>query len=195
MPAYQRTSTSWWRRNATVPNAITVVRIALIIVFVALLVRHEDGWAIAALAVAGVSDFLDGYLARRLGQTSALGRVLDPAADRLLTLAVIIGLAWRDIIPWWLVVVLVARDVVVGIVLLRLTTRKLPTPVVTFLGKTATAVLYVFLPLAYLTFDRSDPIHAVALVGATVGAVLYWGSGVQYLAQARRIGSGHSRTP
>lgn len=195
MPADQRTSASWWRLNATIPNAISVVRIALIVVFVVLLVRHEDAWAIAALAVAGVSDFLDGYLARRLGQTSALGTVLDPAADRLLTLAVVIGLAWRDIIPGWLVAVLLARDVLVGGVLLWLTMKSLPTPIVTFLGKTATAVLYVFLPLAYLAFGRSDPIHTVALVGAAAGAVLYWGSGVQYLAQAKRIGSGHSRTP
>lgn len=195
MPAELRTSASWWRLNATIPNAISLVRIALIIVFVVLLVRREDAWAIAALAVAGVSDFLDGYLARRLGQTSPLGRVLDPAADRLLTAAVVVGLAWRDIIPWWLVALLLARDVMVGIVLLRLSVKRLPTPVVTFLGKTATAVLYVFLPLAYLAYGRSDDLHAVALVGTAAGAVVYWGSAVQYLAQAYRIGSAHSQTP
>lgn len=182
-------SASWWRLNANLPNAITIVRIALIGVFVLLLVRNEDAWAITALAVAGASDFLDGYLARRLGQVSALGRVLDPAADRLLTVAVALGLAWRDIIPWWLVVVLLARDVVVAVALVWLARRRLPTPIVTFLGKLATAALYVFLPLSYLAYDRWDAVHTVALWGAAGAAVAYWGSALQYLAQARRAGS------
>ncbi|MCB2413806.1 CDP-alcohol phosphatidyltransferase family protein [Demequina sp. TTPB684] len=186
---------SWWRLNATVPNAITVLRIVLIGVFVVLLVRHQDGWAITALAVAGVSDFVDGYLARRWGQTSELGRILDPAADRLLTVAVVLGLAWRDIIPWWLVAVLLARDAVMAIALLWLARLHRPTPVVTFLGKSATAALYVFLPLSYLAFDRWDGVHALAVWGAAGAAVAYWGSAVQYLAQVRRTGSIPATTP
>ena len=106
------------REQLTVPNGITLARIALIVVFGVLLVARHDGWAITALAIAGVSDFLDGYLARKLNQTSELGRILDPAADRLLTIVVVIGLAWRDIIPWWLLVALLARDVVKGIAML-----------------------------------------------------------------------------
>ncbi|WP_291377856.1 CDP-alcohol phosphatidyltransferase family protein [Demequina sp.] len=188
-------SESWWRLNATLPNAITVVRIVLIGVFVVLLVRHQDAWAITALAVAGLSDFVDGYLARRLGQVSDLGRMLDPAADRLLTVAVVVGLAWREIIPWWLVVALLARDAVMVVALLWLARRRLQTPTVTFLGKSATAALYVFLPLSYLAFGRWDTVHTVALVGATVAAVVYWGSAVQYLSQARRAGSVTASTP
>lgn len=182
-------SASWWRLNATLPNAITLLRMALIFVFVMLLVRHQDAWAIAALAVAGASDFLDGFLARRLGQTSALGRVLDPAADRLLTVAVVVGLAWRDIIPWWLVVVLLARDAVVGVALVWLATKRLSTPIVTFLGKSATAALYLFLPMSYLAYERWDAVYSVALWGAAGAAVAYWGSAVQYLAQARQARS------
>jgi cardiolipin synthase len=188
-------SASWWRLNATLPNAITLVRIALIVVFVVLLARREDAWAIAALAIAGASDFLDGYLARRLGQTSPLGRVLDPAADRLLTVAVVVGLAWRDIVPWWLVVVLLARDLVMGVALMSLVGRGLPTPIVTFLGKSATAALYVFLPLLYLAYDRWDTVHTVALWGAFAAALAYWGSAVQYLAQARRSGFESASAP
>lgn len=180
---------SWWRLNATLPNAITLVRIALIVVFVVLLVQRHDAWAITALAVAGVSDFLDGYLARRLKQTSALGRVLDPAADRLLTFAVVVGLAARQIVPWWLVVVLLVRDAVVGLALVWLARRHLATPMVTFVGKSATAGLYVFLPLLYLAYDRWDAVSAIALWGAAASAILYWVSGAQYLAQARKIGS------
>ncbi|HZJ40462.1 MAG TPA: CDP-alcohol phosphatidyltransferase family protein, partial [Demequina sp.] len=188
-------SSSWWRVNATLPNAITTARIALIVVFVVLLGRHEDAWAITALAVAGVSDFLDGYLARRLGQTTALGRVLDPAADRLLTVAVVVGLAWRDIVPWWLVAILLARDAVMAVALVRLARRRLATPIVTFLGKSATAALYVFLPLSYLAYERWDAVHTVALWGSVAAAVAYWGSAVQYLAQARQTGLHGVSTP
>lgn len=175
--------------NLTLPNAITMVRLVLIVVFGVLLVQGHDAWAITALAIAGASDFLDGYLARRLGQTSALGRLLDPAADRLLTVVVVLGLAWRDIIPWWLVVVLLARDVVMGLALLWLRGRHGAAPAVTFLGKSATAALYFFLPLSYLAFGRWDAVHTVAIVGAAIAAIAYWGSAVQYLAAIRRSGT------
>lgn len=175
--------------NLTLPNAITMVRLALIVAFGVLLVQGHDAWAITALAVAGASDFLDGYLARRLGQTSALGRFLDPAADRLLTVVVVLGLAWRDIIPWWLVGALLARDLVMGLALLWLRGRRGAAPAVTFLGKSATAALYVFLPLSYLAYGRWDAVHTVAIVGAAVAAAAYWGSAVQYLAEIRRAGT------
>ncbi len=177
------------RAQFTLPNAITMARIALIVVFGFLLVAHHDGWAITALAIAGVSDFLDGYLARKLNQTTALGRILDPAADRLLTVVVIIGLAWREIIPWWLVAVLLARDVVMAIALLWLRGRSTETPTVTFLGKSATFALYVFLPLSYLAYERWDVVHAIAIWGAAFSAIAYWGSAVQYLSQVRRAGA------
>lgn len=169
----------------TLPNAITLARIALIAAFGVLLVNSIDGWAITVLAIAGVSDFLDGYLARKLGQTSDLGRVLDPAADRLLTVVVVLGLAWREIIPWWLVAILLARDLVMGIALLWWRRHGSSTPVVTWLGKSATFALYVFLPLSYLAFERWEGVHTVAIVGAAASAIAYWGSAVQYLAQLR----------
>ena len=174
------------REQVTLPNVITAARIVLIVVFGVLLVSSVDGWAIAVLAIAGASDFLDGYLARRLGQTSALGRVLDPAADRLLTVVVVLGLAWRTIIPWWLVAILLARDIVMGAALLWWRRRGTPTPQVTLLGKSATFALYVFLPLAYLAFGRWDWIHTFAIVAAAVSSIAYWGSAVQYLAQLRK---------
>jgi len=178
-----------WRDQVTLPNLITLARIAAIVVFGVLLVGEIDGWAITVLAVAGASDFLDGYLARRLGQTSELGRILDPAADRILTVVVVLGLAWRDIIPWWLVVLLLARDVIMGGALLWWRHRGSTTPQVTMLGKSATFALYVFLPLAYLAYERWDGIHAFAVWSAAAAATLYWGSAVQYLAQLRRTRS------
>jgi len=170
-------STALW----TVPNAISLARIALIGVFGALLVAEQDAWAIVALALAGVSDFLDGYLARRWNQVTQVGRILDPAADRLLTVVVVVGLAVRGIIPWWLLVILMARDLLVAIALLIGRSRGIQPPHVTFVGKAATAALYVALPLAFLAYDRWDGIHLAAIVLACVASALYWVSGLGYV--------------
>ena len=165
----------------TVPNAISMARIVLIGVFGWFMVAGYDLWAIAALVVAGVSDFLDGYLARRWNQVTRLGGILDPTADRLLTIVVVAALAIRGVIPWWLLAVLFARDIVVGVALLYARHRKVAVPEVAFVGKAATFALYFFLPLAFLAFDRWDTVHLVAIVGATLTAVLYWISGVIYV--------------
>ncbi len=169
----------------TVPNVISMVRIVLVVAFGVLLVTNQDGWAIAALAAAGVSDFFDGFLARRWHQVTVLGRLLDPAADRLLTIVVVLGLALRTIIPWWLVVILLLRDIVVGLALLWGRARGVGSSQVTFIGKTATFALYVFLPLAYLGSERWDVLHTIAIVGASLSAVVYWIAGLGYLADIR----------
>jgi len=182
-------------KNWTVPNVITATRIVLIAVFGVLLVRHQDAWAIAVLAVAGVSDFFDGYLARRWNQQTNLGRLLDPAADRILTVVVVVGLALRGIVPWWLVIVLLARDAVVGLMLLWGRSRHAEAPRVTWWGKAATFALYVFLPLSYLAFERWPVVHTVAIVGAACAAVLYWWSAWGYVtAIVRAVPSGESPT-
>ena len=165
----------------TIPNIISMLRIVLIVAFATLLARHDDGWAIAALVAAGVSDFFDGFLARRWNQVTTLGRVLDPAADRLLTLAVVIGLGLRAIIPWWLVAALLARYAVVGIARLIGKRRGVGTPQVTFVGKAATFGLYWFLPLSYLAYGHSDAWHAVGIWGAAVSAAVYWFAGLGYV--------------
>lgn len=171
------TATSVW----TIPNAISAVRIVLIGVFLVLLIREQDGWAITALVVAGVSDFLDGFLARRWNQSTNLGRILDPAADRLLILAVVIGFAVRGIIPWWLLGLIVVRDVIVGLALLVAKRHRLSSPQVTFVGKAATLALYFMLPLAYLAHERWDAVHAVAIVGTTLATAVYWFAGAGYV--------------
>ena len=101
-------------RVLTVPNLISLVRLLLVPVFAVLLVQHRDGWALVVLAVSGASDWLDGVVARRWNQVSRLGQLLDPAADRLFILVTIVTLAWRGVVPWWLVVVLVFRDLAPG---------------------------------------------------------------------------------
>lgn len=168
----------------TVPNVISAIRIVLILVFAGLLAAGLDGWAIAALAAAGVSDFLDGFLARRWGQVTRLGRLLDPAADRLLTLAMVLGLAAREIIPWWLVALLLARDAMVAGALWVAHRHHVESSQVSFLGKCATAGLYIFLPGAYLAtvaFPEIPVLHTISILGALAAAVLYWISGVGYV--------------
>lgn len=172
----------------TVPNLISFIRLALITVFAALLAAEHDGWAITALVAAGISDFLDGFLARRWGQVTRLGRLLDPAADRLLTVAMVLGLAARGIIPWWLVTVLLVRDALVAGALLVAHFRHVESSQVTFVGKCATFGLYVTLPLAYLAsvwLPEQQWLHGVAIVGAAVAAVLYWWSGIGYVLDLR----------
>ncbi len=122
-----------------------------------------------------------------------LGGEREPAQFALLlsflTVVVVLGLAWRDIIPWWLVVLLLTRDVVMGAALVWWHHRGSATPRVTMLGKSATFALYVFLPLAYLAFERWDGVHSFAIWAAAVSAVAYWGAAVQYLAQLRHTRS------
>src|SRR3954452_25402166 len=97
--------TSRERRGWTVPNALSVLRLLGVPLFLWLVLGPEaDGWALGVLMLSGVTDYLDGYLARRLDQASRLGAILDPVADRLYILAVVIGLALRDIVPWWFAV-------------------------------------------------------------------------------------------
>jgi cardiolipin synthase len=175
-------STAIW----TVPNLISMARIVLIVVFGWLLIAGQDAWAIAALAVAGISDFLDGYLARRWNQVTELGRVLDPTADRLLTIVVVLGLAIRGVLPWWLVAIRLARDVVVGIALLVARARGVSSPQVTFVGKAATLALYFMLPLAFLAYERWEGIYIAALVGACAAAALYWIAGLGYVRDLSR---------
>src|SRR5437764_14511745 len=96
----------------TIPNALSILRLLLIPVFLWLVLGpQDDGVAVVVLAFLGISDYLDGYLARKLRQTSTLGAILDPVADRLYILAVVVGLGLRGIIPLWFVVALPLRDV------------------------------------------------------------------------------------
>ena len=177
-------------RVLTVPNAISFVRLLLVPVFAVLLATGSDGWAILVLAVSGASDWLDGVLARRLGQVSRLGQLLDPAADRLFIIVTLVALAWRDVVPWWLLVVLVLRDVVLGIMLLVLGRAGYAPLPVHLAGKAGTfALLYAF-PLLLLAELDSWVGVVAGVVGwafALWGVALYWFAGALYLAQAARL--------
>jgi cardiolipin synthase len=178
-------------RVLTVPNALSVLRIVAVAAFVWLaLVPEADGAAFVVLTLAGVSDYLDGYLARRWHQISRIGQLLDPFADRLTAIAVPVVLGVREIVPWWLVVALIARDVVLALtvpLLLRRGTVALP---VHYIGKAATFTLLVGLPLLLLgTFDGllGDAARAVGWAFTLWGLLLYWWSAVIYLIEVGRL--------
>ena len=108
----------------------------------------------SVLVVAGFTDWLDGYLARAWNQRSRVGQLLDPVADRLYILAIIGSLAIRGIIPWWLVIVLAARDVMIALLVPLLHTRGYSALPVHFLGKAATFCLLYAFPLVLLGAGR-----------------------------------------
>src|SRR5690606_18884260 len=135
----------------TLPNAISALRLAGVPLFLWLVLGPEaDGWALLVLLVSGATDFLDGWLARRLDQQSTLGQILDPVADRLYILAVVVGLALRDIIPWWVAVSLPLRDLLMWGLVPVLRTRGYSALPVHFLGKAATFNLLYAFPLLLL---------------------------------------------
>lgn len=173
-------------RVLTVPNALSLLRLAGVPLFAALLLAREDGWALLVLMVSGATDYLDGYLARRWGQVTRVGQLLDPAADRLYILSTLVGLAWRDIIPWWLVVLIVARDVLLAFTVPLLARHGYGPLPVHFLGKAATFNLLYAFPLILLgewSATFTDIAQPLGWAFAWWGTALYWWAGVLYLRQ------------
>lgn len=96
-----------------IPNVISILRILLVIPIMVLLSREEYPLVLLLFAVAGFSDGLDGYLARRYNWRSRLGALLDPVGDKLLLIGVYVVLGWNALLPWWLVGLVILRDVVI----------------------------------------------------------------------------------
>ncbi|HUH72265.1 MAG TPA: CDP-alcohol phosphatidyltransferase family protein [Mycobacterium sp.] len=160
-------------RVLTVPNALSAIRLVLIPVFVyVLLFAHANGWAVAILVFSGASDWADGKIARTLNQSSRLGVLLDPAVDRLYMVAVPVALALSGIVPWWFVIILLARDALLAAMLPLLWSRGLSALPVTYIGKAATFGLMAGFPLVLLgTWDALWS----RVLGACGWAFLIWG--------------------
>lgn len=177
-------------RILTVPNLLSLLRLAGVPLFLWLLLGpRADGWALVVLMVGGATDWLDGKLARLLNQYSTFGAMLDPAVDRLYILAALVALGARGVVPWWVVAVLVARDLVLAACLPVLRARGYAPFQVVYLGKAATFLLLYAFPLLLLGVGDS-PFAAVArpLGYAFVvwGTGLYLWSGAVYLGQFAR---------
>jgi cardiolipin synthase len=188
-------------RVLTIPNAISAARLAGVPVFLWLVLGPRtataDYWAVGLLIAAGLSDWLDGKIARAFNQASRLGQLLDPAADRLYIVSTIIALAVRQIIPWWLVAVLAVREVTVGIALALLKRRAgYGTLQVSFVGKAATLCLLYAFPLLFLGDHPGWGGTLARVIGwafATWGTVLYWWAAMLYLVQVRSLVGGSAR--
>jgi len=186
-------------RVLTVPNLLSAVRLAGVPLFLWLVLGPEaDGWALVLLMVSGITDFLDGWLARRLNQTSVVGQILDPVADRLYILAVVVGLALRDVIPWWAAVLLPLRDLLMWGLVPLLRTRGYSALPVHFLGKAATFNLLYAFPLLLLG-DGEGIVATLATVFGWAFAIwgigLYWWAGILYAWQVRRLLATTERRP
>jgi cardiolipin synthase len=188
-------------RVLTIPNGISAARLAGVPVFLWLVLGPRtataDYWAVGLLIAAGLSDWLDGKIARAFNQASRLGQLLDPAADRLYIVSTIVALAVRQIIPWWLVAVLAVREVTVGIALALLKRRAgYGTLQVSFVGKAATLCLLYAFPLLFLGDHPGWGGTLARVIGwafATWGTVLYWWAAMLYLAQVRNLVSRSAR--
>ncbi len=178
-------------RILTVPNALSIARLLLIPVFLWLiLVAQADLWGVAVLAVSGVTDWADGVIARRTGQTTRLGRLLDPLVDRLTIAATLIGLALRDLIPWWLVILLAAREALLLALVPALRRRGLVALPVHYLGKAATFALYWGFPFVLVGAGAATWEQVLGALGWAFviwGTALYWYSALLYIEQARRV--------
>ncbi len=184
-------------RVLTIPNGISAARLLGVPVFLWLVLGPRtataDAWAVGILIASAASDWLDGKIARALHQESRLGQVLDPAADRLYIAATLIGLAVRAIIPWWLVGLLAARELAVGIALAVLRRRGFAPLQVSFVGKAATLCLLYAFPLLFIGAHGGPVPEFARITGwafAIWGTGLYWCSGALYLAQARQLLAG-----
>ncbi|MDK1474457.1 CDP-alcohol phosphatidyltransferase family protein [Streptomyces sp. 549] len=183
-------------RILTIPNMLSMARLVGVPVFLWLILLPEFGgpnmdlWALLILALSGISDYLDGKLARRWNQVSGLGRILDPAADRLYILSTLLGLTWRGILPLWLTGLLLARELVLLVMVWILDRRGYAPPQVNFLGKAATFNLMYAFPLLLLSDGNGWIPSLAAIFGwafAGWGTTLYWWAGILYVVQVRRI--------
>jgi CDP-diacylglycerol--glycerol-3-phosphate 3-phosphatidyltransferase len=169
---------------AQLPNALTILRLVAIPAFVVLLVQADDGksWPAAILfGAAGVTDQIDGWLARRWHVESAFGKIADPLADRLIIDAAVVLLFLADRLPWPALVLIVGRDV------LLMAAYQLVAPrgydfEVNFLGKAATWVLYASLAFTMVTAPGTDWPLVLFWVGVALAAL----AGTQYVLKARR---------
>jgi len=178
------------RRVLTVPNAISALRIALIPVFVALILdEHTTTAGLIMFGCVIATDWVDGTIARRTGQVSELGKVLDPVADRLAIAAGIIALAIRGVFPVWAAVAIIARDVAILGVGVYLLSRRHIRLEVRWIGKVATFSLMVAVPaIAWGALDLplAAAATAVGWVCFAVGIVEYYIAAGAYAQDARR---------
>jgi cardiolipin synthase len=179
------------RDIATIPNALSASRLIGVPIFFWLIVGPKrDDLALYILVVSAFTDWLDGYLARKLNQFSRLGELLDPLADRLYVVAALIALYLRDLIPVWVVIALLSRDILMSMVLLYLKRFGITGIPVHFVGKAATMNLLYALPLILLgNFQNvyGEVAHVFGWAFLFWGITMYWYAAILYLRQIQAL--------
>ena len=180
----------------TIPNALTFLRFLGIPLFIYLTLNLEaDAWAILVLVVGGATDYFDGKLARAWGQTSRFGELADPAIDRLYILAILITFLIRDIVPVWMFVALITRDLILGVLTIILKKHGFSPLRVTYLGKAATFNLMYAFPFILLAQNETYVGTVAYVLGwsfAIWGIALYISTGISYAREAiLKIRGGH----
>jgi cardiolipin synthase (CMP-forming) len=185
----------------TIPNALSALRLAGVPLFLYwVLHTHQDGRAILLLMVAGATDYFDGKIARRYGQSSRLGELLDPAADRLYILATLLALVARDGLPLWWALALIGRDVLLAFTIPVLRRHGYGPLPVSFIGKAATFNLLYAFPMLLAALPGRDDLLATVFrplgwAFATWGSTLYWWAGVLYVVQVHQLTRGERSAP
>jgi cardiolipin synthase len=177
-------------RILTVPNVITLARLLCIPVFLWLLFGlHEQTAAAILLAVLGATDWVDGYVARRFGQVSTFGKVLDPTADRVLVATAVISIMAYGAVPLWFGIATIVREVLVSVMVVLLASLGAARIDVLWVGKAGTFGLMFAYPtflLAYGGAGWQAPITVIAYVTGITGLVLAWIAAGSYIAPARK---------
>ncbi len=172
-----------------VPNALTLLRLALVPVFAWLLLRQggDDSasriWASVVFVVASATDFVDGELARRQGLVTTFGKVVDPIADKALTGTALVGLSYLGELPWWVTVVILVREI--GVTLLRFWVIRIGVMPASRGGKAKTAAQMLAILLYLLPLD--GPWLTVRAVAMGVALVLTVVTGLDYCLRASRL--------
>lgn len=181
------------RRIWTLPNVLSLLRLLGVPLFLYwTLVTEQDGRAILLLMAAGVTDYLDGYIARRFSSFTRLGQLLDPLADRLYIFATLLALVARDGLPLWWALALIGRDLLLACCLPLLRRHGYGPLAVNFLGKAATFNLLFAFPMLLAALPGNDGLIATVFrplgwAFATWGSLLYMWAGVLYVVQVRRL--------
>lgn len=180
------------RRVWTIPNILSFLRLGTVPFFVALFVAGRTDAAVILYTVAAWTDFFDGYIARRTNSVTELGRLLDPLADRIFIAALVIALVATDVLPTWVVLVIVGRDVAILALYPFVHKGTLARIRVNFTGKSATAALLTglsFLAISETSLSWGQVFELPGYLLVVIGAVLYWVSGGMYAREAMALRS------
>ena len=176
-------------RVLTAPNLITLVRLLCIPLFLWVLFGlHRQTDAAVLLAALGSTDWIDGFVARRYHQVSTLGKVLDPAADRILVATAVIAVIVHGAVPVWFGVATLAREALVSVMVLLLAALGAARINVLWIGKAGTFALMFSYPaflLSYGTASWQGPIRVIAWICGLLGLALAWAAAAGYVAPAR----------